>query len=77
MLRFGDPGADNQTFINLCAVQAQNGSAANSTFFAPVSYKTGDDQEIKDSLEKHSAALPLVWSGALLTAALGAALSAL
>ncbi|EJT45725.1 hypothetical protein A1Q2_00933 [Trichosporon asahii var. asahii CBS 8904] len=69
--------ADNQTFINLCAVQAQNGSAANSTFFAPVSYKTGDDQEIKDSLEKHSAALPLVWSGALLTAALGAALSAL
>lgn len=58
-------------------MQAQNGSAANATFFAPVSYKTGDDQEIKDSLEKHSGAPSLVWSGALLTAAFGAALSAL
>lgn len=70
--------ADHQSFIRLCAVQAQNGSAANATFFAPVSYKTGDDQAIKESLDKHSAALTLGWSSALLTAALGsAALAAL
>lgn len=70
--------ANGQTLLRLCAVQAQNGSAANATFYAPVSYKTGDDQEIKNALDKHSGAGSVAWSSALLVVALGsAALTAL
>lgn len=45
-----------QTFLTLCAIQKQNGSAANATEFAPLVYVTNTDPTISGAVKSAAGA---------------------
>lgn len=61
-----------QTFLGLCAIQAQNGSSANASSYAPLGYKTGKDANPNPSnaAVMDSPAVMLGVTAVLLTSAL-------
>lgn len=49
--------SNRQAFLGLCAIQAQNGSAANASTYAPLGYKTGDEANQGSDASNNSGAL--------------------